>query len=238
VELFTIFWRTVLIYFVVFVILRLMGKREIGKLSVFDLVISIMIAEIAVFIIDDPQLPIVNGLLPMVTLVLIQIVLAYVTLKNQKARSWFDGKPSYLIENGVLNQEEMRKQRYTLDDLLMQLRERQVTNMADVEFAVLETSGKLSVIEKQTEQDTAEPEKQHPPAQEDAGSGEPRFRYEGLPMPLIMDGKVQDENLMKMGKTRFWLKNQIQSKGVYDFKEVFFCSIDHRGRMYLDKKRK
>jgi uncharacterized membrane protein YcaP (DUF421 family) len=238
VELFTIFWRTVLIYFVVFVILRLMGKREIGKLSVFDLVISIMIAEIAVFIIDDPQLPIVNGLLPMITLVLIQIVLAYVTLKNQKARAWFDGKPSYLIENGVLNQEEMRRQRYTLDDLLMQLRERQVTNMADVEFAVLETSGKLSVIEKQTEQDAVEPEKQEPSAQKDDGSGGPHFRYEGLPMPLIMDGKVQDENLMKMGKTRFWLKNQIQSKGVYDFKEVFFCSIDHRGRMYLDKKRK
>lgn len=236
-ELFTIFWRTVLIYFVVFLIMRLMGKREIGKLSVFDLVISIMIAEIAVFIIDDPHMPIINGIVPMVTLVMIQIVLAYLTLKNQKARAWFDGKPSFLIENGVLNQEEMRKQRYTLDDLLMQLRERQVTNMADVEFAVLETSGKLSVIEK-TEHDSNEPERPAAPAPKDDETDKPRFRYEGLPLPLIMDGKVQDENLMKIGKTRFWLKNQLQSKGAYDFKEVFFCSIDHRGRMYLDKKRK
>lgn len=236
-ELFTIFWRTVLIYFVVFLIMRLMGKREIGKLSVFDLVISIMIAEIAVFIIDDPHMPIINGIVPMVTLVMIQIVLAYLTLKNQKARAWFDGKPSFLIENGVLNQKEMRKQRYTLDDLLMQLRERQVTNMADVEFAVLETSGKLSVIEK-TEHDSNEPERPAAPVPKEAETDKPRFRYEGLPLPLIMDGKVQDENLMKIGKTRFWLKNQLQSKGAYDFKEVFFCSIDHRGRMYLDKKRK
>lgn len=228
-ELWTIFLRTVLIYFVVFIVMRLMGKREIGKLSVFDLVISIMIAEIAAFIIDDPHMPVMEGILPILTLVGIQVVIAFLTLKNRTVREWFDGKPSYLIENGELNQAEMRKQRYTLDDLMMQLRERSVTNVADVEFAVLETSGKLSVIEKkQNCQTNSTP---------DVASDIPRIRYEGLPLPLIMDGKVQDDNLEKLGKTRFWLKNQLQAKGVNDFKQVFFCTIDYRGRLFLDKKR-
>lgn len=232
-ELWTIFLRTVLIYFVVFVVMRLMGKREIGKLSVFDLVISIMIAEIAAFVIDEPDMPLSEGILPIATLMIIQIIIAFLSLKSRTIRIWFDGKPSYLIENGKLNQTEMRKQRYTLDDLIMQLRDRQIRNVSDVEFAVLETSGKLSVMEK--EKETPDP----PSKSETSESAEaPRFRYEALPLPLIMDGKVQDDNLDKIGKTRFWLKNELQSYNVHDFKQVFFCTIDHRGRLFVDKKRK
>lgn len=229
-ELWTLFLRTVLIYFVIFAVFRMMGKREIGKLSVFDLVISIMIAEIAAFVIDEPDMPLMEGILPMVTLVAIQIGIAFISLKSRKVRLWFDGTPSYLIENGKLNQEEMRKQRYTIDDLMMQLREKSVKNMTDVEFAVLETSGKLSVIEKEKRDGET-----RPPT--DASAEAPRIRYEGLPLPLILDGKVQDDNLQKLGKTRFWLKNQLQAEGVNDFKQVFFCTIDHRGRLFLDKKR-
>src|SRR5690606_34135927 len=102
--------------------MRIMGKREIGKLSVFDLVISIMIAEIAVFVIDEPALPLMHGLLPMFTLVVIQVIIAYLSLKSQKVRTLFDGRPSFIIENGKLNRDEMSKQRYSLDDLLLQLR--------------------------------------------------------------------------------------------------------------------
>jgi uncharacterized membrane protein YcaP (DUF421 family) len=203
-----------------------MGKREIGKLSVFDLVISIMIAEIAVFVIEDPELPLMNGLLPMSTLVVIQILIAFLSLKSQTIRSWFDGKPSFMIENGKLNREEMSKQRYSLDDLLLQLRENKINNVADVEFAILETSGKLSVVEKS----------KNPPSK--PAKGEVRFSYEGLPITLIMDGKVQDTNLEKLGKTRFWLKNQLQAKGITDFKDVFYCSVDHKGKLYTDLKRK
>lgn len=234
-ELWTIFGRTVLIYFVVFMIIRLMGKREIGKLSVFDLVISIMIAEIAAFLIDDPHMPVMEGILPMVTLLLIQIGTAFLTLKNRTIRQLFDGKPSYLIENGKLNEEEMRKQRYTLDDLMMQLREKRLPNLADVEFAVLETSGKLSVLEKEAFKDR--PAADTKPGNPEPLREQPRFRYEGLPLPLIMDGKVQDENLEKIGKNRFWLKNELQLHQVFDFKKVFVCTIDHRGRLYLDLKR-
>ncbi|NOU65943.1 DUF421 domain-containing protein [Paenibacillus sp. LMG 31461] len=227
-EILTIFLRTVLIYFVVFLMLRIMGKREIGKLSLFDLVISIMIAEIAVFVLEDVKKPLVSGILPMGTLVLIQVVIAYITLKSRTIRVLFDGKPSVLINKGMINRNEMKKHRYNLDDLMLQLRQNKIMNVADVEFAILEPSGKLSVVEKdKNEKETgAEVTKLNN-----------KIRYEGLPLPLIMDGKVQDENLEKIGQTRFWLKNQLQEQGARDFKEIFYCSIDHRGRMFLDRKR-
>ena len=228
-DMLTLFFRTVLIYLVVFLMLRIMGKREVGKLSLFDLVISVMIAEIAVFVLEDANKPLLGGLIPMVTLVLIQVAIAYITLKSRTIRLLFEGKPSMVITDGKLNREEMRKQRYNLDDLLLQLRQNRVMNVADVEFAILEPSGKLSVIEKVGNR------KAEGPSDRDRSKGE--IRYEGLPLPLIMDGKVQDENLEKIGKTRFWLKNELQAKGANDFKEVFYCSIDHRGRLFLDRKR-
>lgn len=225
-DILIIFLRTVLIYFVVFLMLRLMGKREIGKLSLFDLVISIMIAEIAVFVLEDSGKPLMDGIVPMATLVLIQILIAYITLKNRTLRILFDGKPSVIIKEGMIDRDEMKKQRYNLDDLMLQLRQNKIMNVADVEFAILEPSGKLSVLEKKEKE-----------AVKDEPGLQGTIRYEGLPLPLIMDGKVQDDNLEKIGKTRFWLKNQLQIKGARDFKEVFYCSIDHRGRLFLDRKR-
>ncbi|RAU93075.1 DUF421 domain-containing protein [Paenibacillus sp. YN15] len=226
-EIMPLFWRTVLVYIIVFLTMRLMGKREIGKLSIFDLVISIIIAEIAVFIIDDLSKPVIHGLVPIATLVLIQIGTAKLSLHSQKAREMLDGSPSYLIKNGKLDRTEMKKQRYNLDDLIVQLRQNRIMNVADVEFAILETSGKLTVVEKPQEKRQEEA----PPDPLDT------IRYEGLPLPLIMDGKVQDQNLSQLGKTRFWLKSKLQERGVKDFKEVFFCSVDHKGVLFLDKKR-
>jgi uncharacterized membrane protein YcaP (DUF421 family) len=227
-DILTIFLRTVLIYFVVFLMLRIMGKREIGKLSLFDLVISIMIAEIAVFVLEDVKKPLMSGILPMGTLVLIQVVIAYITLKSRTIRVLFDGKPSVLINKGMINRNEMKKHRYNLDDLMLQLRQNKIMNVADVEFAILEPSGKLSVVEKDKNEKETGPE---------VTKLNNKIRYEGLPLPLIMDGKVQDDNLEKIGQTRFWLKNQLQENGARDFKEIFYCSIDHRGRMFLDRKR-
>ncbi|GIQ70135.1 DUF421 domain-containing protein [Xylanibacillus composti] len=216
-----ILFRTVLIYFVLFLVLRLMGKREIGKLSVFDLVISITIAEMAAIVVENPNNEMVKGLLPIATLVSIQIIISWITLKSRKLRLLFDGRPSYLIRNGKLDRQEMRKQRYNLDDLMLQLRERNVTNVADVEFAILETSGKLNVVQKSEFPKT--------------GSANGKIRYEGLPVPLIMDGKVRDDNLEAIGKTRFWLKNELQRYEVRDFKDVFLCTIDHKGKLFVNK---
>lgn len=219
-----LFARTVMIYVIVFLTLRIMGKREIGKLSIFDLVISIMIAEIAVFVLEDANKPMLEGLVPMITLVLVQVLIAYISLKSQRLRRLFEGRPSMLIEHGRLNRKEMEKQRYNLDDLLLQLRENRVMNVADVEFAMLEPSGKLTVTQRK-------------PASQEQERGKGEFRYEGLPLPVIMDGKVQDDSLAKLGKTRFWLKRQLQEQGVKEFKDVFFCSVDHRGRWFIDKQK-
>ncbi|WP_010270733.1 DUF421 domain-containing protein [Paenibacillus senegalensis] len=299
-EAWSLVFRTVFVYLIVYLVIRIMGKREVGKLSIFDLVISIIIAEIAVFVIEDLNKPLAEGVIPIATLVIIQIGIAYISLKSQRIRQLLEGSPSYIIRHGKLDREEMRKQRYNLDDLMLQLRQSRVTNIADVEFAILETTGKLTVIEKRPDQENGQhiDRQSHDPAssfniaseqepeQPTAGDGaaqkqglapvqktakkdqhkpsllipglhkgrktadsteefaselseltlaKNKIRYEGLPLPLIMDGKVQDHNLDKLGKTRFWLKNEIHARGAQDFKEVFFCSIDHKGRIYLDK---
>lgn len=229
-------FRTLLIYAVVFVIMRMMGKREIGKLSVFDLVISVMIAEIAVFVIEDTDRPLWDGIFPMIILLVVQIGIALISLKSRKLRMLFDGKPTILVDRGKLNREAMRKQRYNLDDLLLQFRENK-TNIADVEFAVLETTGKLSIVKK----DKAQPG-QSSSGDDQTGNKESRlprgfpnnYRFENLPVPLIMDGEIQKSNLEKLGKDRFWLNNQLKMRGIVDVKQVFLCTLDHRGKLFID----
>lgn len=249
-EFWSLLIRTVIIYFVVFLIMRFMGKREIGKLSVFDLVISVMIAEIAVIVIEDMDRSLWSGILPMAVLLIIQVGSAFMTMKSRKLRLLFDGKPSVIIDKGKLNSDVMRKQRYNLDDLMLQLRENKISAVSDVEFAILETSGKLSIIPKENfnasenngmdghgvegrESEGADSE--HKLKQFNQTKIIPsKYRFEILPIPLIMDGKVQDESLEKLEKTRFWLKNVLQEKGVTDFKDVFFCTIDHKGKLFVD----
>lgn len=246
-ELWTLLIRTILIYFVVFLIMRFMGKREIGKLSVFDLVISFMIAEIAVMVIEDTGRPMVEGIMPMIVLLAIQVGLAYLALKSRKLRFWFDGRPTVMIERGKLNREAMHKQRYNLDDLLQQLRENQIANVSDVEFAILETTGTLSVIKKEQEGGTkVSTNKGNPESgdfaavqQSDPGCGTSDifpggFKFTTLPVPLIMDGKVQNGNLLRLGKNRFWLNQRLREQGVTDSKRVYMCTIDHKGNLYID----
>lgn len=238
-ELTAILLRTSFMYIFIFVIMRMMGKREIGKLSVFDLVISIMIAEIAVIVIESTDKPLLVAIAPMLFLSLTQVGIAYLTLKNNKLRQWIDGKPSVIIRHGRLNRREMRKQRYNLDDLMVQLRECGITDIDEVELAVLESTGKLSVIEKDQRDGSANKEGTAKTSSIDTRSSMnafPKVRYELLPLALILDGQVQDDNLESMGKNRFWLKKELQGYGIDSFKDVFFCSIDHRGKLYVDKK--
>ncbi|WP_436971871.1 YetF domain-containing protein [Paenibacillus popilliae] len=245
--LWTVVFRTVLMYFAVFIVLRVMGKREIGKLSVFDLVISIMIADIAVMTIDDSERPLLVEFAPIIVLLAIQITLAFVTLKSPKMREVFDGTPSIIIANGVLQQDVMKKQRYNLDDLMLQLRGQGIDNVNDVTYAILESTGELSVFKASEEkpnqnssssnaskQEGQKESKSKPSNTQPALPEAHQYQFTSLPLPLIMEGKVQEQNLLSIDKTRFWLKNQIQQKGVYDFKQVFFCSIDHKGHIYVD----
>jgi uncharacterized membrane protein YcaP (DUF421 family) len=192
---------------------RVMGKREMGQVSILDFVVSIMIAEIAVLPIESPEEPMIKSIIPILLLVLIQIILAFFSLKSERIRGIVDGKPSIIIDRGKIDEREMRKQRYNFDDLLIQLREKDITRISDVEFAILESSGKLSVIKKQPNSE--------------------RFNF---PLPLILDGNIQKEHLGRMNKTEEWLKDELRKIGFEETKQISFCSLNKDGGFYVDIK--
>ncbi|KMZ41760.1 MULTISPECIES: DUF421 domain-containing protein [Bacillales] len=225
--------RTLFSYFFLLILVRLMGKRELGKLSVFDVVISIMLAEMAALAIEDVDKPALRFYLPMLLIALLEVAFAYVSLKSKKFRDTVDGSADLIIENGQIREQAMRRNRLNMDDLMVHLRQKDVKNIADVEFALLEPTGQMSVFlkeqkEKVTREDLALIKKlQVGPVS-----------YKGLPIPLILDGKVRTEALSKIGQNELWLKREIRKYGIKDIREVSFCSIDERGIMYLDKKDK
>lgn len=187
-----------------------MGKREIGELSILDLVVFLMIAEIAVMAIEDTESPLLNNFLPMATLTVLQIGFAVWALKNQHIRRILDGRASIIIENGQIREREMKKQRYNFNDLLIQLREKDISNIEDVEFAILETSGKLSVIKK------------------DQG-------VKSLTLPLILDGIIQFDHLERSGKDLPWLQKEMGKRGYSSFEKISYCSFN-QGKFYIDEK--
>lgn len=205
-----IIFRTLFLYALIILIFRAMGKREIGELSILDLVVFIMIAEMAVISIEDPKVSLFRSILPMLVLLVIQIVMAFISLKSKKFRDVVEGKPIVIINDGKIDEEEMRKQRYNFDDLLLQLREKNVRNIADVEFAILETSGKLSVFEKEKK----------------AG---------GITIPLIVDGEIQEKNLERIEKNQLWFRQELRKLGYKDMKNISFCSYQD-GKFYIDLK--
>ncbi|UZJ80453.1 DUF421 domain-containing protein [Fictibacillus sp. KU28468] len=220
-EYYTIILRTIFVYFILIGVFRLMGKREIGKLSVLDFVVSIMIAELAVISIEDPKVPMLKHLVGIFVLFLIQIFLAFLSLKSKKVREIVDGKPSIIIENGQINESEMKKQRYNFDDLLTQLRENNIKNVADVEFGILESTGKLSVITREVECDRKTNSEVSP-----------------LPLvfPVILDGKIQEDHLKKLDKTSLWLRQELRKMGIRDTKNISICTINNNDSLYVDKK--
>ena len=217
----TIILRTVFIYFFLLVIMRMMGKREIGKLSVFDLIVSFMIADLSAMAIDSEK-PMFIGIISILTLAIFQVLISYLSLKSKKIREWADGKPVVIVEKGKILDDQMAKARYNMDDLMIQLREKNIADVSDVEFAILETTGKLSVFPKEKKISEEGVHKSLRPFQ--------------MPVPLIIDGKVQDDWLRQIGKTRFWLKNEIQKQGYRDFKEIFYASVNSNGKLFIDRK--
>jgi uncharacterized membrane protein YcaP (DUF421 family) len=162
-----------------------MGKHQIGQLQPYELVITILISELAAVPMQDTDIPLINGIIPILTLLLIQITLSLLSLKSAKARRIICGGPSILIENGKIQQPELTKLRYNIIDLLEQLRLKDIPNIADVEYAILETSGKLSVIPKS---------QKRPVNPEDLKI---TTLYEGLPISLIIDGNLQRNHMKK-----------------------------------------
>jgi len=201
-----------------------MGKREVGQLSLFDLVVAIMIAELAAIPLSDPSIPILNGIVPVATLVLLEIVLSYASLKFLAARRIIEGTPSIIIERGKMLEAEMRRLRYSVDDMISQMREQGIYNIADVEFAILETNGKLSIILKSAKR---------PVTPEDLLIQPP---YEGLPIPLISDGSLLMENLARAEKSRAWLECALRKDHRCGIADVLYATLDTQGRLIVYKK--
>lgn len=203
-----ILFRTIFLYVLIILIFRVMGKREIGELSILDLVVYIMIAEMAVTAIEEPKGNLWDSIMPIFVLMIIQIIFAYISLKSKKFRDIVEGKPVVIINNGKIDEKEMKKLRYNLDDLLLQLREKDVKDIANVEFAILETSGKLSVFEKDK-------------------------KNKGITLPLVMDGELQIKNLERIGKNELWFRQELRKRGYKEIKNISFCHYQN-GQFYID----
>ncbi|MET3196242.1 DUF421 domain-containing protein [Bacillus sp. OAE603] len=205
--------RTIVIYLIIAFLFRVMGKREIGELSLLDLVVFILLTEIAAIGIDRHQEPIFEVVYPMLLIVIIQIILSIISLKSVKFRKLLDGTPVFIISNGKVLEKEMKKQRYTFDDLLLQLREKDIGDIRDVEYAILEPSGKLTIFKKNTKES----------------------EISALTFPLILDGIVQEDNLFHYKKDKIWLLQQLKNHGYTHFEQISYCSV-RDGEVFFDKK--
>ena len=209
-DYFIVLYKTLLFYIIITSIYRFMGKREIGQLSIVDLIVSILIAELAAISIDNRDESIFLSILPIVLLVGIQVLLSFLSLKSSKIRNIFDGNPSVIIYEGKINFSEMI--RYNLDDLLTQLREKQIRSIEEVEYAVLENNGKLSVFTKESKT-----------------NGQ-------YPFPVILDGYIEKNTLKKIGKDKKWLYKMLEKENV--IVDDIFYAFYRNEKLYIIKNTK
>lgn len=194
-----ILFRTIVLYVLILVIFRLMGKREVGELSIMDLVVFVLIAECVAFGLEDTNKELLPTIFPILVLFIIQYFNSLLSLKSKKVRDLIDGDPSLIVKNGVINEKEMRKQRYNLDDLFQQLREVGVPSVKNIAYAYLEPSGKISIFLKDEDP---------------------------LILPLIVDGDVVERHLKMISKDEKWLYDTLKSKGYTNTDEIFYCCYE------------
>lgn len=203
--------KTLFFYFFVVLAYRIMGKREIGELGIIDLIVSILIAELVAISIENVKESIFLTIIPITALVLLELFLGYLSLKSRHFRTFLGGKPSLIICNGKINYKEIVKQRYNMDDLLLQLRQNEVRNIEEVEYAFLEYNGKLSVFKYKP------------------------FRIKtSYPMPIILDGEIQESTLKIIKRNKTWLINELNKKNTNP-KEIFYAFYQKK-KLYIIKK--
>lgn len=221
-----IFLRTLIIYFVVIIAMRLMGKRQIGEFQPSEFVIAIMISEVATTPLENVAIPILQGIVPVITLIIAEIFLSFFCLKSGKARNFFIGKPSVIIENGILNQKELKKLRFNLEDIIEELRSNGYYNIDEIEYAVLETSGQLSIVPKPA-YDTA--------TKKDVNAPLPPAT---IPFILAKDGCVIYSELVKSKHDINWFHAQMKRMNIQKVEDIFFASLSAGGTLTIQKKEK
>ncbi|MBR1780881.1 MAG: DUF421 domain-containing protein [Oscillospiraceae bacterium] len=216
--------RTVILYLIVIGGVRLMGKRQVGELEPAELVLAMMISDLAAVPMQEYGIPLLYGVVPIVTLLCLTMLLSVATMRSVRLRALMCGKPSIVVQEGKLRQNEMRKVRMTIDELVEELRLQGVTDLTQVQYAILETNGDLSVLLKAEHQPVTAAALAHPPEQET------------LPLVLINDGRVLTDNLTALGLEERWLQKTLRAFGVQSPREVFLLSADRAGKLYFAAK--
>ena len=220
------FVRTVILYILVVFALRVMGKRQIGELQPSELVVAIMISDLATTPVSDINIPLMAGIIPILTLLVFEVVISFTTLKSEGFRNLLSGKPAVIIKNGVISQRELKKMRFSIEDLLEQLRLKDIFSISDVYMAILETNGELTVVEKSSKKTVTA---------EDLNL---TVKQEKIPLVIISDGKLRKEHLQESGFDKKWVLDTIREYNIDKIEDVFIFSIDDDDKYTLQIKSK
>ena len=216
--------RTLIIYFALLITMRILGKRQLGELELSEFVLGALIADLASHPLQDMGIPLINGLVPIITLFCCEVLIAGLTMKSIRLRTVFFGKPSVLIARGQIVQREMRRNRFTLDELMQELRSQGRSDIRKIEYAILETDGKLNVIPYPSEA---------PVTAAQMGLPAPDT---GLSTIVISDGRILDANLRHLGLDQNWLADRLRENGAEDAAQVFIMTVNGAGQIYFARK--
>ena len=217
--------RTVLFYGVLILVVRLMGKRQLGQLEPSEFVVTMLVANLASIPLEQTELPIHTGLVPIFTVLLLELFLSWLSLKSVLLRKFFCGKPTILVENGNILQKNLKQSRITLDELTSKLREKDVLDLRSVQYAILETGGNLSVFPYP---------KEKPASAKEAGV---QVKKQYIPLTIISDGEVLPDNLQKAGKDRKWLERVLKEKDA-TVKNTYLLTVDGSDKILFYRKEK
>lgn len=220
-----IFVRTIILYVLVICAIRLMGKRQVGQLQPAELVIAIMISDLASIPMESSNTPLISGVIPIITLIASELLISWFCLKSHKFRRLLSGEASILIYKGKIMEDELRKQRFNIEDLLEELRQNNLPDISEVEYAILETSGQVSVIPKSYAQTVT---------LADIGA---KSKQKILPCTVISDGILCGNELKRSGKTKSWVEAQLKSNKVDKISDVFIGVITSDGSFFMQKKK-
>ena len=222
--MFTGLLRTIILYILIIAGVRLMGKRQVGELEPSELVLSLIIADLASVPMQDYGIPLLTGVVPILTLLSVTMILSVLTMKSVRFRAILCGRPSMVIRNGMVDQREMAKNRLTVDELLEELRIQGYTDLSVVKYAILETNGQLSVLPYAN---------QKPPTARDMKVS---VEEGGLPRVVVSDGKLLERSLKALGHDRSWLDRQLAQRGCKDVSKVFLLLVDEGDAVYFAEK--
>lgn len=219
--MFTVFFRTIVLFVLSVIVVRCMGKRQLAQLQPFEIVITLLIADLAAAPMGDVGTPLLYGVLSILALLMMHSIIALMSMRSQRFRGWICGTPSVLIQNGRIEVAELQRLCYDLNDLMEAVRKAGILNPADIGTAILETNGALSVFPN-AENRPLTPKDMNLPV-----------GYEGIPLTLVLDGRVQSTNLNLGGFNEAWLQKQLTPLGYTKPREVFLCSLDTQGRLLV-----